>query len=74
MCIFTAQAFAYIYMWFAHWILSFIHACQRQEKYTEAIAPMERALSILAKRLGKNHPDTVETRNGLELVRKETSA
>ncbi|CAN0492088.1 unnamed protein product, partial [Laminaria digitata] len=42
-----------------------------QEKYTEAISLLERALSIRTKKLGGNHPYTVSTQNSLELVRKK---
>ena len=45
-----------------------------QEKFTEAVPLLERALSIRTKKLGDNHPDTVSTHNGLEVVRKEACA
>ncbi|CAN0431476.1 unnamed protein product, partial [Scytosiphon promiscuus] len=41
-----------------------------QEKYTEAIPLLERALKIRMNNLGESHPDTVSTRNSLEIVRK----
>lgn len=40
-----------------------------QEKYDEAVQLIERALSINAKALGDDHPDTVDTKNMLEAVR-----
>ncbi|CAN0533124.1 unnamed protein product, partial [Ectocarpus sp. 12 AP-2014] len=33
-----------------------------QHKYTEAVPPLKRALSIRTKKLGGNHQDTVNTR------------
>ncbi|CAN0387184.1 unnamed protein product [Pylaiella littoralis] len=42
-----------------------------QEKYTEAISLLKRALSIRTKKLGEDHPYTVGTRNSLEIMRKE---
>ncbi|CAN0212696.1 unnamed protein product [Ectocarpus sp. 6 AP-2014] len=42
-----------------------------QEKYPGAQPLLERALSIRTKKLGENHPDTVLTRKGLELVRRK---
>ncbi|CAM9768461.1 unnamed protein product [Scytosiphon promiscuus] len=43
---------------------------ETQEKYTEAIPLLERALKIRMNNLGEIHPDTVSTRNSLEIVRK----
>lgn len=45
-----------------------------QEKYTEAVPLLERALSIRTKTLGRNHPDTVSSQNGLNFVRAKVRA
>ncbi|CAN0533840.1 unnamed protein product, partial [Ectocarpus sp. 12 AP-2014] len=37
----------------------------------ETIPLLERALAIRTKKLGENHPDTVSTRDNLEVVRKK---
>lgn len=42
-----------------------------QEKYTETISLLERAVSIRMEKLGENHPDTVSSQNNLEIVRKK---
>ncbi|CAN0518584.1 unnamed protein product [Ectocarpus sp. 12 AP-2014] len=44
-----------------------------QDKYTEAVPPLERALSIRTKKLGGNHQDTISTRAVLERVREKMS-
>jgi len=40
-----------------------------QSKHPEAIALLERALSIRMKKLGESHPDTVGAQSNLEFVR-----
>ncbi|CAN0202076.1 unnamed protein product, partial [Ectocarpus fasciculatus] len=45
-----------------------------QEKFTEAVPLLERALSIRTKKLGDKHPDTVSTQNWLEHVREKIRA
>ncbi|CAN0543991.1 unnamed protein product, partial [Ectocarpus sp. 8 AP-2014] len=42
-----------------------------QEKHTEALPLLERALRIRTNKLGENHPDTVGTRSDLEFVREK---
>lgn len=53
---------------------SFLHLKRRQEKYTEAIPLLERALSIRTQRLGGNHPQTIRIRGSLELLRTMVTA
>ena len=53
---------------------SILHLKPPQEKYTEAIPLLERALSIRTKKLGENHPDTVSSQNSLEIARKKVRA
>ncbi|CAM9945683.1 unnamed protein product, partial [Ectocarpus sp. 8 AP-2014] len=42
-----------------------------QEKHTEALPLLERALRIRTNKLGENHPGTVGTRSDLEFVREK---
>ncbi|CAN0163684.1 unnamed protein product, partial [Ectocarpus fasciculatus] len=46
----------------------------KQEKFTEAIPLLERALSIRKTKLGDNHPYTVGTHNSLKVVREKVRA
>ncbi|CAM9793335.1 unnamed protein product, partial [Ectocarpus fasciculatus] len=50
---------------------STFHLKRPQEKFTEAISLFERALAIHTKTLGDNHPQTVVTRNNLEIARQK---
>ncbi|CAN0549261.1 unnamed protein product [Ectocarpus sp. 12 AP-2014] len=45
-----------------------------QGKHKEAIALLERVLSIRMQKLGENHPDTVSSKKSLEMVRKKVRA
>lgn len=51
-----------------------LHLQRPQEKYTEAIPLLERALSIHMKKLGGSHPDTLSSQNNLEIVRQKVRA
>lgn len=46
-----------------------LHLECAQEKHSEAVPLLERALSIRVKRLGENHADTVSTLDSLNLAR-----